>query len=385
MPTSEFILQGFRAETHLGATKWVLACPFLDRAIFSVAFVNEGGVTLLAPELQAIGSRLTVLAGIRNPITSRQGLERLLGLGSILYAVDTGGRSPLFHPKVFFAVGPAEARLVIGSANLTAGGLNNNIEAGVKLSFNRGDVLDEGFVTQLMASFDGLPTQHPANVIRITASAELLLLEKSGRLLDESLVQAPSPSTTASKPAADTVPKIKLLVQPIYSAPKKPTPVAAVVPPAPPGVVPPMPTAWQKVWTSKPLTERDLSIPKGKNTHPTGSINLDKGLLPAGVDHRHYFREEVFDGLDWTSSGATVDEATGIFQLVVKDIEYGEALLRIAHSHSTTSRAYLQRNAMTRLSWGPLKEFVSDAGLLQRRLTLYRDANDFKQFLIEID
>ena len=80
-----------------------------------------------------------------------------------------------------------------------------------------------------------------------------------------------------------------------------------------------------------------------------------------------------------------MDEALATFQLVVKDIEYGKASLRIAHTTSTTSRSYRQRNALTRLSWGPLRTFIANPDLLGRGLTLYRDAKDPEMFLIEID
>ena len=363
----------------------MLACPSLDRAIFSVAFINQGGIHLLSTELAAVGHRLTVFAGIRNDITSRQGLEDLLGFGGAIYAVDTGARTPLYHPKIFFAKGPTEARLVIGSANLTAGGLNNNIEASMKLTMNLGEATDKTLTDLIFASFNTLPVTYPNNVIHVTTPAELLALEKAGRLLDESLVSAPHPAAASTKPADDTVPKIKLLVPRIYSAPRKATAAPVVQAPVPHAVKPTTRIAWEQVWISKPLTERDLSIPKRKNTHLTGSINLDKGLLAETVDHRHYFRNDVFNGLTWTPTRPTVDEASATFQLVVKDIEYGKASLRIAHSTSTTSATYRQRNATTRLRWGPLRTFIANPDLLGRRLTLYRDTKDPEMFLIEID
>ena len=385
MPIGEFLLQGFSVQTHLDAIRWVLACPSLDRTIFSVAYINQSGVGLLSTELANTGTRLEVFAGIRNDITSRQGLEDLLGFGGTIYAVDTGARTPTYHPKLFFAKGPTEARLVIGSANLTAGGLNNNIEASVKLTLNLGEATDKTLADRIFASFNTLPVTYPNNVIHVTTPAELLALEKAGRLLDESLVNAPHPAAASTKPADDTVPKIKLRVRRIYSAPRKATAAPVVPTPVPPAVKPPTSIAWEQVWISKPLTERDLTIPKNKNTHATGSINLDKGLLAETVDHRHYFRNDVFNGLTWTPASRTVDEALATFQLVVKDIEYGKASLRIAHTTSTTSRSYEQRNAMTRLSWGPLRTFIANSDLLGRCLILYRDTKDPEMFLIEID
>ena len=140
------------------------------------------------------------------------------------------------------------------------------------------------------------------------------------------------------------------------------------------------------MWQSKPLAERDLSIPSGRNTHATGSVNLDKGLLDEKIDHRHYFRDEVFSALQWQITGEeTVDEATTVFGLVVKGIARGEFKLRIGHTTSTTSTSYLQKNAMTRLSWGPMKTIIAQRDLIGRTMSLYRYVSDDTRFVIEID
>lgn len=139
------------------------------------------------------------------------------------------------------------------------------------------------------------------------------------------------------------------------------------------------------VWESKPLTERDLNIPTGTNTNKTGSINLDKGLLPEEEDHRPYFRNKVFDALNWIYRSPTVDEAWGQFQLVLKGVSHGVFDMVVRHTNSTTSPSYLQNNAMTRLSWGPMRDYVADASLIGRTLALYRDRADPTQFIIEID
>ncbi len=51
----------------------------------------------------------------------------------------------------------------------------------------------------------------------------------------------------------------------------------------------------------------------------------------------------------------------------------------------TSSAAYQQNNAMTRLSWGPLRDYVGREDLLSRALALYRDKADPKCFVLEID
>jgi len=144
-------------------------------------------------------------------------------------------------------------------------------------------------------------------------------------------------------------------------------------------------TNLEHVWDSKPLTERDLNVPSSRNTHAAGSISLDKGRLDEHVDHRHYFRKEIFAGLKWAKKSRSVEEAKAEFQLMIKGISYGDFQLRIAHSFSTTSASYKQHNAMTRLSWGLAKEYVAQRNLIGRTLSLYRDESNLVRFVLEID
>ena len=138
MARKEFILQGFTARTHGDAVRELFDVDEIQRVILSVAFVTESGVQQIARELTAHGARLIVFAEIRNDITSHQGLVRLHSIrGSTLYTVDTGSRTVLFHPKVYLVRGRTLARASsVGSANLTLGGLNNNVEAGMLLDFD---------------------------------------------------------------------------------------------------------------------------------------------------------------------------------------------------------------------------------------------------------
>ena len=167
--------------------------------------------------------------------------------------------------------------------------------------------------------------------------------------------------------------------------PKKPKTLGKAGAPAPKPVPATVGVELELVWESKPLTRRDLTIPNAAGTHATGSVNLDKGLLPEAVDHRSYFRTDVFPSLNWAKRSATVDEAYAKFQLVLKGISYGEFDLAIRHTTSTTSAAYKQNNAMTRLSWGPMREYIARPDLIDRTLALYRDKVDPARFVLEID
>ncbi len=398
MAIKKFIFQGITTQTHGDAVRLLFDVPNIERVILSVAFVSESGVEQIESGLRAHAASVIVFAGIRNDITSHQGLARLLHIGGKLFTVDTGSRTVIFHPKLYLARGKATARMVIGSANLTLGGLNNNIEAGMMLDFDMTDKTDRAVVDGIQAQLEALPTDFPSHVVKVNATAVLDDMLASGRLVDEMAVPPPRPTTSAKGTGTtDTVPRIRLRVSPIRralvkarAAPKKSkaaksVKVAKVGIPAPTPIPATVGIEFELVWESKPLTRRDLTIPDAAGTHATGSVNLDKGLLPEAVDHRHYFRDDVFPDLAWVSRSKTVDEAFAKFQLVLKGISYGEFDLAIRHTNSTTRAAYKQRNAMTRLSWGPTREYVARPDLIGRTLALYRDKVDPTRFVLEID
>lgn len=388
MAEKKFILQGVTPQTHADAVRKLLKLPNIERAILSVAFVAESGVRQIERQLAVHANNVIAFAGIRNDTTSHQGLARLYGiLGDNLYTVDTGSRQVIFHPKLYLVRGQARACLVIGSANLTLGGLNNNIEAGMMLDLDLTDAEDRAIAEEIEKRLIALPKDYPNNVKKVGGLDELDKLLADGLLVDEAVVRAPrsSPSGGAGG-AADKVPRIKLKVKPLWRPITRVKAPKAV--PAPPGAQPAPatgPAELELVWESKPLVRRDLSIPVGAGTHRTGSVNLDKGLLSAEIDHRHYFREEIFSSLAWASRSKTVDEAVATFQLVVKGVMIAEFDLVIHHTTSTTSRAYMQRNAMTRLSWGPMRKYIARPELIGRTLSLYRDRLNPQRFALEID
>ena len=381
MPAASFLLQGFEADTHRKALTWVLACPRLETAILGVAYVRRSGVSLVDAELRAVANKAHVFVGIRNDVTSTQGIESLLALGVRVLAVDTGSASVLFHPKVYFARGVDEARLVVGSPNLTAGGLNGNVEASLRLTLALPTPEDRAVAAGVENAFMALPQSHPDHVVEV-GPADVTRFLTQGRLVDEN-VRWPERALTNPDPnAGDTLPRIQLRTTAQQEIVRPP---ARRAQPRPPGSL-------ELMWRSKPLVERDLNIPSTAGTHATGSINLDKGLLDPATDHRHYFRNVVFSALAWqpsplspTSQPATVETATARCRLVVTKVDRGEFRTVIAHTTSTTTASYLQRNAMTRLRWGEMARYIGKRELLGRTLQLFRASDDPKYFVIEID
>ncbi len=393
MASKEFIFQGFTARTHGAAVQELFDVGKVRSVSISVAFVNEGGVEHIEAAIKPHAKVTRVLAGIRNEITSIQGLERLRKLiGSRLYTVDTGSRLLVFHPKFFLVRGEDRARMMIGSANLTLGGLNNNVEASLLLDCDLSDKTDRALIEGVEAELDSVIADYTAHVAPVASKAVLEEMLNSGRLIDEKTLPPPRPRTSV-RGATDTdsltrialkVPRIR---RPLTKAlaPTKPKSAVGAKAAAPAAVQASIGVEFELVWESKPLTRRDLDIPTASGTHATGSVSLDKGLLAEAVDHRHYFRDDVFPALNWTGRSATVDEAYGRFQLVVKGVSHGDFDLAIRHTTSTHTRSYKQRNAMTRLSWGPMREHVAREDLIGRTLALYRDNADPTRFVLEID
>lgn len=400
MTAKTFILQGLTPKTHRKTILELFDVTDIKRVVISVAFANLGGVELLREALKPHKANSLVFVGIRNEITTIQGVRSLLDIGVKLYTVDTGSRRVIFHPKIYMVRGAKRAKIIIGSANLTPGGLNNNIEASVAIECDLNDSNDRALVDGIENAFLQAIKEHPKNINMIMAAEQLEHQHKAGLLVDEMTASPPKAPSAGTSTSSDSTPRIKLKVPPIVSsiaAAKKAThksngssakkgAIKAPTTPAAKDQTLATGVELELVWQSKQLARRDLVIPApGSKTNPTGSINLDKGLLDAEVDHRHYFRDEVFSALNWSPKSSTVDEAHATFELIVKGVSYGEFGLRVAHTTSTTTRSYLQKNAMTRLSWGAARKFVATLDLIGRRMSLYRDKADPKRFVIEID
>jgi HKD family nuclease len=384
MANLSFILQAARPETHTESLLSLFEIPNPQRVLISVAFARTAGIEILEESLKIIASKTRFFVGIRNDITSVQAVKKLLSLGAEVYAVDTGSRHIIFHPKLYIAVSDKAADAVIGSANLTFNGLNNNIEVSTRIQMNTKDPEDEKFISEVFDSFDVMLKTYPDHVFMFKDEVHVDEIFKAGRLADESIVKAPSTSSSVKVGERDYLAPMKLAFQvPPKPTPKPPhkkvaaNPSLATVAPTTGGsaTISPWALVGTKylVWKSKPLSERDLNIPTGENTNATGSMGLKKGLYD-DIDHRHYFYDEVFTGLSWTADTgkSMIVRSTAKFELIVANINYGTFALPLSHNKSTTSATYKQNNFMTNLHWDAARKHIAKQDLLGRTLLLYR-------------
>jgi HKD family nuclease len=113
--------------------------PFWDSLDIAVAWVRSSGMAYLSDRLGKflrLGGQVSVIVGIDLHNTTREGLQALLDLEqhgrceTFVYHNEAGG---VFHPKLYLFRNEEEARLIVGSNNITQSGLYVNVEAGLQV------------------------------------------------------------------------------------------------------------------------------------------------------------------------------------------------------------------------------------------------------------
>jgi len=105
-----------------------------DTLLIAVAFLKVSGLKLLVDELKKAvnrGCKVTMIVGQDFCITEPKALEDLFNIGKGnkgFNAYMLPQRKATYHPKMYLGIAREKATLVIGSANLTGGGLDSNIE-----------------------------------------------------------------------------------------------------------------------------------------------------------------------------------------------------------------------------------------------------------------
>ena len=102
-----------------------------------MAFAKRSGWDSIKNALLSGSTQLEILVGLNFEITDPDVLSEWLKLKErdpYRFTIGVAPRNPVFHPKVIFVQRPAKGRFaIIGSGNLTGGGLSENVECGVLL------------------------------------------------------------------------------------------------------------------------------------------------------------------------------------------------------------------------------------------------------------
>jgi hypothetical protein len=184
MATIDLILQNLNdRDEHLKFVKQLLSWGDASNFVFSLAYVTHGGARRILPELNLVGTRCVVYAGIRNGTTSEFGLRTLLEAGVEVYGIDGGlDLGSIFHPKFYLGFNDTSARVILGSVNLTEGGLVRNVEASTSIALELSDPADHATLAKLLDALAFLKEQRPGNVHPIKTTEDIRRLVEHGLL-----------------------------------------------------------------------------------------------------------------------------------------------------------------------------------------------------------
>ena len=138
-PSIDFLGQPYDADATAGAfLRRVLMDERYELVTAVVAWARFRGIRRISDELDALRARggvARLIVGIDEGIATRPGLILALRHFSEVYVLhDRPGLT--FHPKLYLAEGKTSAALLVGSGNLTAGGLFSNYEAALQVEFS---------------------------------------------------------------------------------------------------------------------------------------------------------------------------------------------------------------------------------------------------------
>lgn len=384
--------QGFEAASENSVGNYLM--KFLADTNFQsfhaiTAFTSLAGINGIQKHIENAKhlDSITVITGVDQKGTSKEALQALMELEINSHVFFVPPPSPIFHPKIYLFEGQNKSELIIGSSNLTANGLFTNVEASILISIDNHSITDRKIVEALKQYFNGLFNQTDPNLKPITTE-----------LIDDLVKAKIVPTEAERKELQDKGEKTdKVETQNILSKifPKRAT---AQIPKdfraskkTEPKTTAKATTAIEAdilLWESGPLTERDLNIPKGSNTNPTGSMLFKKGRTE-DIDQRHYFRDEVFSSLNWvfdTRVGSThLEKAAALFRIVVIKKDYGTFALTLTHNPRTDTRSYEQKNSMTSISWGDAKPIIAREELIGRSAKLYGNSAKNGEYTLVID
>lgn len=158
----------------------------LDHLDFAVAWVKRAGMNGIRPALESFrarGGHIRGVVGISLGGTSRQGLLLARSVCDELYVFHEPART--FHPKVYLGCGGARARTLVGSNNLTSGGLARNYEAAVVSDLDLSDPADKAYFDSVKGFIDGLVSEDELCREATAVFLDRLLASRRYPLLDE--------------------------------------------------------------------------------------------------------------------------------------------------------------------------------------------------------
>lgn len=276
----------------------------------AVAFVKASGTRYIAPDIKKFSAENDVCmsVGIDHGGSSVEGLSQLLSVvlppGQLW--VYKNPRNT-FHPKVYLFKNSNEADLIIGSGNLTKGGLFENAEIGVRVQLDLNIASDVELLKELEATLDIWSTPRPGECLALD-TALLDILRNSGELPTEaesaaaiqavksagnsSAAKTPSPFKSTTIQSAPPFPAGSVISAATMSSTAKPspTPVPASVSPPPSSTSSPTSSAAvPPVVVTFGMTLQNTDVGVGQVTAGTSKRSPEIFIPLAALDEKPWF------------------------------------------------------------------------------------------------
>lgn len=127
----------------------------------------------------------------------------------------------------------------------------------------------------------------------------------------------------------------------------------------------------QRRWVKK-LKPSDAQRPPQPDSKRTGALRLSRETAP--IDHKRYFREDLFGGLPWApvEGREEVQEVFVSFRTWIDGQDMGLQELRLSHAPHRISG---QGNITTNLHWGELGKVLASKSHVGQYVSLERTTN----------
>lgn len=363
----------------------------VEKLSVMTAWAKYSGLIRVKDQLESFrarGGTSRLIVGIDEGGATEQGLRLALELfDSVHVLFDRSGRT--FHPKIYLFEGPDVARLLVGSNNMTAGGVFYNYEGALQVLVDLAVGKEKQVVEQIVEYMGrlygdtGVCKKLDADVLKE------LVADPRYRIRDERLRRR-APTGT---PADDVDTRLDLdQVTPLFESSaeaKKSVPASGGSASVPsPVATPPIPSSGGVSSSTSAVTRRwyrrmspsDAQHPPGADTAVTGNLKLNRAGHP--IDQTTYFRNDFFGGFTWTSEATPrgPKETTIVpFSTVISGNDLGSFDLTIDHKET---REAGQGNVTTWLHWGSLSPVMRATDYTDSYLVLERLADD--SFHLEI-
>ncbi|GGJ79674.1 phospholipase D-like domain-containing protein [Deinococcus aquiradiocola] len=373
------------SQTALDHLKKALLDPNITSLTFIVAWAKASGLKLIESELKDLKTKKIasrIILGIDEGGATIEGIDMAIQLFEECYIYHNKSRGT-FHPKVYRFESNTSS-IMIGSSNLTFGGLSYNYESNVILEAHDVDFAFmsseiDGYIATIMSDTsclfkidNGNKSAIYSNPIYKVKSEKRppiggVSVGRSGlkpSVFGRSIL--PLAPVQRVRKAVKSIKKIKKLRPSINGKPSLPLSPSTVI----------------RRWVKKLNTTDSQQVNPGSN--PTGNLRLSKAQN--NITSQTYFRGIFFSSLVWTSAPVTSlvmthKEIASLDAYVYFDgIYYGIFQIEISHS---TSRIASQANIASVLHWRRLLPILTSSNYKGGYVSIELNASG--EYIIRVD